>query len=302
MSGLVQLQDSPGRTDGQSAGHREGGAVSQAVGRRSATAVLTVVLLTVAACAAAAPGDLAGVFPVIVLDTADPAALSDGLTVLDASPSELQSLPPDAHALVWLGGYDAATCRFAADDAEVAGWFARYALAGDPRVFGYFVADEPNADHRCPAAPEQVRRRSALVRSLDPDRSRFTLANIDDPQQFAAFRDSVDVLSTDPYPCAAGAPDCDWSLIPSYVAALRAADVTRYMAMVQAFSGGDWRWPTPVELRRMLDQWRASDWCGALVFSWAYQGARLADHPELRSVLRDFGARPPVPHPGCLAS
>jgi hypothetical protein len=222
--------------------------------------------------------------------------------VLDASPSELQPLPAGTHALIWLGGYDAETCRFASDDAEVTDWFARYALAGDPRVVGYFVADEPNADHRCPAAPDQVRQRSTLVRSLDPDLRRFTLANIDDPQQFAAFRDAADVLSTDPYPCAAAVPDCDWSLIPSYIAALRGAGVTRYMGMVQAFSGGDWRWPTPADLRRMLDQWRASDWCGALVFSWDYQGARLLDHPELRSVLSDFGAHPPAPHVACAES
>ncbi len=280
--------------------------MSQAVARRLIAALLTVVVLAMPACAAPAQGapgrSFPASFPVIVLDAADPAALADGFTVLDASPSELQPLPPGTHALVWLGGYDAGTCRFASDDAEVAGWFAQYHLAADPRVVGYFVADEPNTDDRCPDAPRQVRQRSALVRSLDPDPSHFTLANIDEPQQFAAFRDSVDMLSTDPYPCAAGATTCDWSLIPSYVAALRSAGVTRYLGIVQAFSGGDWRWPTGPELRRMLDQWRASDWCGAVVFSWDYQGARLHDHPELEAVLRDFAAHPPVAHPGCFAS
>lgn len=275
--------------------------MSRAVGRRSAAALLTVVMAS-AACAAAAPDTPAGPFPVIILDTADQAALADGFTVLDASPSELQRLPSGAHALVWLGGYDAVACRFGSDDAEIARWFARYALAGDRRVLGYFVADEPNAEHRCPGAPAQVRQRSALVRSLDPDRSRFILVNVDDPDGFAAFRDSAEMLATDPYPCAAGADGCDWSLIPSYVAALRAAGVTRYMGMVQAFSGGMWRWPTAAELRRMLDQWRASDWCGALVFSWNYEGARLSDHPELVAVLSDFAAHPPVPHPGCASA
>lgn len=270
--------------------------------RRTVWRIAAVVagLLAAQACSPAAPParTAANPFPSIVLDTQDPAAAGDGFTAVDATPSQLVRVPPGQRALIWLGGYDNGTCTWGENDDQVRYEFARYALATDARVLGYFLADEPNTDGRCPGASTQVRNRAALVRSLDPNPRHITLANIDDPTQFAAFRDAVDVLATDPYPCVAGG-GCDWSLIPSYIARLHAAGVVHYMGMLQAFSGEEWRWPTAAELQRMIEQWRASDWCGALTFSWSYQGGRLVDHPDLLAVLRGFNTRPPAPTTPC---
>ena len=272
------------------------------VGWRRARFGLLVVLLTGATAFAAPPQPpaTAAAFPTVVLNT-DGRAAGDGFTAIDVNPSQLAAVPPGSKALVWLGGYDNETCAFSTSDAQLRDEFARYELAAAPSVLGYFLADEPNSTGGCPAAPQQVRQRSALVRSLDTDVRHITLANIDDPTQFAAFRASADVISTDPYPCTAASDTCDWSMIPSYIAALRAAGIVRYMGMVQAFSGDNWRWPTANELRMMLDQWRASQWCGMIVFSWSYAGGTLADHDDLRSVLRDFNARPPVPGSSCAS-
>jgi hypothetical protein len=271
-------------------------------GFRWVVAALVACLLSVQAYSATGPSSPTpanrAAFPSIVLGTQDPAAAGYGFAVVDSTPSQLQDLPAGMHSLVWLGGYDNATCTFATSDAHVRSEFARYGLAADARVFGYFLADEPNTNGNCPGASDQVRQRATLVRSVDPNPRHVTLANIDDPSQFAAFRDSVDVLSTDPYPCAEGA-GCDWSMIPAYVDALRHAGVSHYMGTLQAFSGGGWRWPTAGELQQMVDQWRRSDWCGAITFSWSYQGGRLADHPDLVAVLRQFNARPPVPAAPC---
>jgi hypothetical protein len=238
-------------------------------------------------------------FPSVVLNSHDPAARHSGFTVVDATPSELHGLPLDQPALIWLGGYDNATCSLSTNDAEVRRHFADHSLATDSRVYGYYLADEPNADGSCPSASTQVRQRAVLIRYLDPNPRHITLANIDDPRLFAAFRDSVDVLATDPYPCPTDGA-CDWSLIPSRIAQLRAAGVVRYMGMLQAFSGGNWRWPTADELERMIGQWRRSDWCGAITFSWSYRGARLADHPELLAVLQRFNADLPTPAEPCF--
>jgi hypothetical protein len=240
-------------------------------------------------------------FPSIILDTHDPAAESVGFTTLDATPSELAQLPPGARVLVWLGGYDNSSCTWTTSDSQLRASFDQHGLASDARVAGYFLADEPNTDHHCPGAPGQLRARTALVRSLDPNTRHYALANIDDPDQFAAFQGTVDVLATDPYPCRVGAA-CDWAQIPSYIARLRAAGVTRYMGFLQAFSGQSWRWPTPTELIHMVDQWRASDWCGAITFSWSYQGQALSDHPQLLKVLAAFNADLPVPPRACGAT
>jgi hypothetical protein len=235
------------------------------------------------------------------VDAHNSAAARDGFTVLDATPSQLSDVPSGARVLLWLGGYDNSSCAWGADDSQVRAWFAHYGIAKDNRIVGYFLADEPNTDHHCPGAPRQLQLRAGLVRSLDPDARRYTLANIDDPDQFAAFKGTVDVVATDPYPCRVDAA-CDWSQIPSYIARLEAAGITRYMGFLQAFTGHSWRWPTAAELRRMIGQWRRSGWCGAITFAWAYQGHSLSDHPELLDVLRSFNAHLPVRSTACTAT
>jgi hypothetical protein len=259
-----------------------------------------VLLVLTAGCSASAPPPPPPAPPTssipffsVLLNTHDPTTADLGFTAVDVTPSQVEQLPPSRKGLVWLGGYDRKTCSLATSDAALRQQFATYHLAGDPRVLGYFIADEPNTDHNCPQSVGQLRARTALVHSLDPDPQRFTLANVDDPAEFAAFKSTVDVLATDPYPCRIGRP-CDTHLIPDRIADLRRAGVRRYVAIVQAFAGAPWRWPTARELQRMLGQWRRSGWCGALVFSWTWAGGKLADHPDLLAVLKAFNAHLPT--------
>lgn len=264
---------------------------------RRAALVVTVLamagVLTGCGGAAAEP-DPRTAFLAGIVDTADPFTLQYGFTVVDATPSTLDQVAPQQRALVWLGGYDNRRCRSSVDDVDITAWFATDALARSPKVAGYLLADEPNTARTCPTAPTDLRRRSALVRALDPDRGHPTYATIDDPTQFRAFRDSVDVIVTDPYPCRQHA-GCDWSLIPRRIAALRAAGITRYVAMLQLFADDQWRWPTPTELTTMITQWQHSDWEGELTFSWSYAGGRLVDHPELLDILRRLNSAPHAP-------
>lgn len=263
------------------------------IARLLVTAVVLAGLLTGCAAESARP-DPGQAFLAGIIDTADPVTLEYGFTVVDASPSTLAEVGTQQRALVWLGGYDNVRCRPSVDDAEIRAWFAVDRLARSPKVAGYLLADEPNTDRNCPSAPTDLRRRSALVRDLDPDPAHPTYATIDDPGQFTTFRDSVDVIVTDPYPCRQHAV-CDWSLIPRRIAALRAAGITRYVGMLQLFADDQWRWPTPAELSTMITQWQHSDWEGQLTFSWSYAGGRLTDHPELLDVLRRFNAAPRAP-------
>jgi hypothetical protein len=262
--------------------------------------VLLLALCTLQACGAgtAPPGPSRVVarpaFSSIVLDTADPVTARYGFSDVDVSPSEVGSLGGTQRALVWLGGYDNATCTLVWSDDVIRADFDEYGLARSSRIAGYFLVDEPNTDGNCPAASVQVKARAALVRSLDPDPAHFTLANIDDPGQFGSFRGSVDVMSTDPYPCKIGKP-CDWSMIPRYIAQLRRAGVVRYMGMLQAFSAEGWRWPTAAELARMITQWQDSGWCGEITFSWVYRGQQLSDHPDLLALLSRLNERPTAP-------
>lgn len=257
---------------------------------------LAVITMLVAACVTPAPSEPARPFVTAILDTAVANTAQYGFHFVDVTPSEIASVAQGQQGLVWLGGYDDATCTWSWSDARVIALFDEYELANTPRTGGYFLADEPNTARTCPTAAADVRARARLVRSLDRDPQHFTLVNIDDPAQFRAFAESVDVIGTDPYPCRAGR-GCDWSLIPAYIAALRAAGVRRYVALLQAFGAGDWRWPTAGELERMIAQWQKSDWSGEITFAWSYDGGRLLDHPDLLSVLQRLNVDPLFPFP-----
>ncbi|MFI7402306.1 hypothetical protein ACIBW9_17845 [Streptomyces sp. NPDC049541] len=263
--------------------------------RHKSRAVLAAALLLVATLSCHGEqrerhGFAAG-FLSVALNTTDPVTARYGYSLVDVTPEHVSKITTDQRALVWLGGYDKARCRWKWSDGEIRTRFARYGLARSSRVAGYFVADEPNTDLNCPRAAAEVRARSALVRSLDRDTDHFTLVNVDDPNQFAAFRGATDVMSVDVYPCLVARP-CDWSKIPRALSRLRAAGVTRYMGMLQAFSYAQWRWPTADELTGMIAQWQRSRWLGQLTFSWHYKGGELTDHPELLRVLKRLNEAP----------
>jgi hypothetical protein len=213
-----------------------------------------------------------------------------GLVDLGPSRAAIDALPAGERALVWLGGYSYRGCRFASSDTSVRRELA--ALAGDRKVAGYYIADEaddalPAYGGHCPGVVAQVIARNRLVRQLAP--GAFTYEVITEPGNFAAFAHASDIMGADPYPCLSGHP-CDWSKIPAYIAALRAAHVRRYWGVLQAFSYHDWRFPTPAELTRMIGQWQRSDWQGEQTYAWSYGTNSLASRPGLLAVLRQLNS------------
>lgn len=210
-----------------------------------------------------------------------------GFNLVDLGPyrSLIDALPQGERALVWLGGYSPDNCRFVTPDATIHQQLS--ALAGDPKVAGYYLADEaddalPRYGGHCPDVAAQIAARNRLVHQLAP--GPFTYEVVTEPGNFAAFARATDVMGTDPYPCLVGRP-CDWSQIPRYIAALDAAHVARYWGLLQAFSYEKWRTPTRTELARMISQWQHSRWQGVQVFSWEYQGWSLSSHPNLLAEL-----------------
>jgi hypothetical protein len=215
-----------------------------------------------------------------------------GFNLVDLGPyrSLIDALPGGERALVWLGGYLPADCAFATTDGQVRQELS--ALAGDPKVAGYYVADEaddalPGYGGHCPHVVAQVTARSRLVHQLAP--GNFTYEVVTEPGNFAAFARATDVLGADPYPCLVG-HQCDWSMIPRYIAALEVAHVGRYWGVLQVFSYEEWRSPTPAELAGMIRQWQHSRWQGEQVFAWDYAGWPLARHPRLLDVLQNLNS------------
>jgi hypothetical protein len=215
-----------------------------------------------------------------------------GYNLVDLGPyrAAIDALPAGERALVWIGNYSKARCAFDTSDASVRQ--ALTMLAGDPKVAGYYLADEaddalPAYGGHCPYVAAQVTQRSHLVHRLAP--GAFTYEVVTEPGNFFAFAHATDVMGADPYPCLRGHA-CDWAKIPAYIATLNAAHVPRYWALLQAFGYGKWRAPTVAELARMIGQWAHSRWQGEQTFSWSYLSWSLKSHPDLLAVLKSLNA------------
>lgn len=183
--------------------------------------------------------------------------------------------------LVWLGGFDYTTCRWNWSMAKLRDRLQD--IKGHPAIFGYFVDDEPHAF--CPTIVKDLRKRNALIKSIDPGALTFIAENR--VEALAPLANVVDVLGVVAYPCS-HQHGCVYSKISDKVAAVERAGWRHYYAMVQTAGDDYYRSPTPSELQRILQTWHATRAEGEVNFAWACCGRpeTLADHPDLWTTWR----------------
>jgi hypothetical protein len=209
-----------------------------------------------------------------------------GFNVIDTGPYK-EILDPLAArglgAMVWLGGYDNSTCKFVKSDRWVRTHVRQ--IAGHPGVAAYNIDDEPRANS-CPNAPAQIKRRSKLVKSIDPSAVTFLVDYKVD--QLRLWAGTVDVIGLDAYPCNLKLNGCDFTGLDQLVAEADRLGI-RYWGVIQAFGDDYYKLPTPAELHALFDRWRSSNMEGYLVFAWRWPADRpdlwLANHSELQAQL-----------------
>jgi hypothetical protein len=231
----------------------------------------------------------------------DPNAFALGFNLSDTGPTKatIDALPDGVRALVWVGNGFNSTCSWALSDADIQAKVGP--LAGDPKVYGYFVSDEPHPS-TCPDAPAQVNARSKLIHSIDPAAKTFivVLEGSSHPGEYAAFAPTdIDLIGLDPYPCNLNnaATGCSYQQIDQRVATAQAAGISpsRIVPVFQTFgqacaTSKYYRLPSTRELQTMLDHWHALVPSPAFDYSygWSNQSSAcptLADAPDLQSVI-----------------
>jgi hypothetical protein len=181
-----------------------------------------------------------------------------GFDVLDTSSSKsvVNSLPAGAQSMVWLGSGQKcptppdSTFRAAVDN-----------LAGNPKVYGYYVADEPEISG-CASGPSNLKARVDYIRARHPAAKTFIV--IDDQVAMAPYgpaRTRVSLVGLDPYPCNTRSRTCDLTKIAQRVGWATKAGIPKsaIVPVFQAFGqedfGGYYRLPTREQFRAILAEW-----------------------------------------------
>ncbi len=164
-----------------------------------------------------------------------------GFNLADVSNvSQLDSLPSGVKGLVWLGLCDGADSSFIN---------AVQPFVGDPKVFGFYLMDEPDPTGRwaplCPAA--NLMAESDWIHANVPGAQTFiVMINVNTSaapvyaNTYNPDNSHIDLYAPDPYPCRTEVGGCDYSRIPSAIVAAEAAGIPRdsIVPVYQAFGGG----------------------------------------------------------------
>ncbi|RFU41411.1 hypothetical protein DZF91_11925 [Actinomadura logoneensis] len=224
-----------------------------------------------------------------------------GFDLFDVDPDEVGALPKDGRALVWVGN---TTCGGFEMSADAFGSTVRR-LARDPRVYGWYLSDEPNPAE-CPGIVGRIRERADLIHRYAPGQKAFASLTDWTMTPLKPSATHLDLIGLDPYPCRSDASGCDPKAIATMVAQADRAGFARAMMVPviqtfgQACSAGEknWKLPTAPQLTNLLRQWDALLPHPAfdISYSWGHQSdwacPTLADSPGLQQVMKLHNTRP----------
>ncbi|MGZ4775472.1 MAG: hypothetical protein ACXVYW_09245 [Oryzihumus sp.] len=184
-----------------------------------------------------------------------------GFNLADVSTrAELNALPSGVKALVFLGTCEGVDRRFVSRASQ---------FTNDPRVFGFYLYDEPLPG---PCPPARLKQQADWLHAHDPGTRTFMIVQNLSSSRHPSYRggytqenSGIDLFGIAPYPCRSELHGCDMSMVGDYVRAAADAGIprARMVPVFQAFGGGTWRddgggrylLPTPAEATRLLAEW-----------------------------------------------
>jgi hypothetical protein len=220
----------------------------------------------------------------------DPGSLGFNLADI-SSPSLLSELPSGVKALVYVGMSDGVTAFFQ----QVVNSFA-----GDPRVYGFYLADDPASTSTVAA---NLRAESDYIHAQIPGAKTFMVlenqSSNTSPSYFSGFSPDnthIDLFGIAPYPVQANVPGgYDLNIIPLAVQAAEEIGIPQadLVPLIQAFGGGNWPGnayyvPTVAQEQEILSTWAAAlpDPAFDYAYSWGSQqgDTALSQLPDLQQL------------------
>jgi hypothetical protein len=228
-----------------------------------------------------------------------------GYDLVDVHPdsASIAGVPDGMRALMWVGNFQ---CEdFALPFDEFAEAVRR--LKGHPKVYGWYLSDEPNP-RECPRIADEIKRRADLIDREAPGQVAFISLTDFPMAPVTPKRVNADLVGLDPYPCKGSSstrPRCDIGAIDRMVRMADKAGIPRdvvvpvFQTFGQGCSRGDRQYwlPTEDQMRQILKRWDrlVPDPPMDIAYSWGHQSEwacpTLADasggeHPDLQSIMR----------------
>jgi hypothetical protein len=222
---------------------------------------------------------------------------ADGFNLADVKTydkSKLDSLPAGVRGLVWLGDCEGATASFRS---------AVDAYAGDPKLFGFYVMDEP-LPSKCSTA--HLLAEDNWIHKHVPGAVTFAilenLGSETDPTFAGSYTPAdsgLDLIGLDPYPVRSELHSPGYVEISEYVrmAMAQGWPLSSIVPVYQTFGGGNypddanghWVLPTAAQERQLLAAWAAvvPDPKFDYAYSWGPQegDTALSQSPALEAVF-----------------
>lgn len=228
-----------------------------------------------------------------------------GYDLVDVKPdaSLVAGVPAGMRALLWVGNFTCGGFELNFEDFQN----AVQRFGRDPKVYGWYLSDEPNPGE-CPDVAKEIRRRADYVRQHAPGQVSFISLTDWPMKPLTPKRVGVDLIGLDPYPCTGSAKaeeHCDIGAIDRMVRMADEAGIPRgkvapvLQTFGQSCSDGDKKYwmPTQGQFRQILARWDrlAPRPPLEISYSWGRQGewacptladASGGDHPDLQSIMK----------------
>ncbi|MEU5877473.1 hypothetical protein [Spirillospora sp. NPDC047279] len=229
-----------------------------------------------------------------------------GYDLVDIKPDDasLGGLPEGMRAMFWVGNFQCDDFELSYEEFTEA--VRRY--AGHPRVYGWYLSDEPDPG-TCPKIAGEIRRRADYVKRYAPGQITFVSLTDFPMKPVTPGKVNVDLVGLDPYPCEGASrarAECDIDAIDRMVRMADAAGIPRRV-MVPVFQTfgtacsqgerGHWL-PTAEQFRAILRRWDrlVPHPPFDIAYSWGHQGQwacpTLVDadgtdgRPDLQSIVK----------------
>jgi len=227
----------------------------------------------------------------------------DGFNLADVSGTwSLNHLPAGVKGLVWLGD-------ISAHGADAAFQSAVNQYIGNPNLYGFYLADEPDPTGQwgTKISAANLQAESDYIHAHVPGAKTFmVMMNMGSPNNpsfmgtYNPANTHIDLFGLDPYPVRPQfTGGVNYGTIPAAVSAAEAAGVplSKIVPVYQAFGGGgysSWTMPTAAQEQQILQTWGTSVPSPAFdyAYSWGSQSGdqSLSGSPALQQVFAAHNA------------